>query len=141
MNVYSWRFWSHWLALAGWVGVIFWFSSQPDLQSGLETWQDIFLRKLAHLAEYFVLTYLWLRCQGVRRRWPVLAAVSAFTFALFVASADELYQTTVQGRHGTPADVLVDLAGVMVLLWWPGRLQRQPVGRHLASESKNSYTT
>lgn len=116
------RRFGNWLALIGWVGVIFWFSSQPDLKSALETWQDVILRKGAHMAEYFVLAYWWLRCRGVERQWSPSAAATAVLFALAVAGADEWYQTTVRGRHGSPYDVFVDLGGVAILLLLHWRL-------------------
>lgn len=119
IKIFPWQRYGNWLALVAWMGVIFWFSSQPDLKSGLETWQDLVLRKIAHFAEYLVLAYWFLRCSGYPRfqAWPAAAAVA---FALLVASADETYQTTVRGRHGSPLDVLVDGSGAvaLVLLHW-----------------------
>ncbi|MDO8559536.1 MAG: VanZ family protein [bacterium] len=102
----------YYLALGAWIVVIFWFSSQPDLSSGLETWKDLVLRKAAHLAEYFVLAFLWIRSRAPARS----SAVSALVFAGAVAAADEWYQTTVRGRSGRIADVGVDVAGAALLL-------------------------
>lgn len=115
----------NWLALIGWVGVIFWFSSQPDLKSALETWQDVILRKGAHMAEYFVLSYLWLRCLEAQRQWKFAAAATAVFLTLAVAGADEWYQTTIRGRHGSPLDVGVDGIGSLVLVALYAR-QRRP---------------
>ena len=42
------------------MGVIFFFSAQPDLGTGLGTW-DLILRKAAHMAEYGLLWFLWYR--------------------------------------------------------------------------------
>lgn len=109
------RQFGNWLALIAWVGVIFWFSSQPDLKSALETWQDVILRKGAHMAEYFVLSYLWLRSVAAHRQWKFSAAASAVLFTLAVAGADEWYQTSVRGRHGSPWDVGVDVMGSLLL--------------------------
>jgi VanZ family protein len=89
------------------MGVIFFFSAQPDLSTGLGTW-DLVLRKLAHMAEYGLLWLLWLRALG---RDHGLAA-AAITLAY--AATDEIHQTFVTGRHGTPVDVLVDAAGVAI---------------------------
>jgi VanZ family protein len=93
------------------MGVIFFLSAQPDLSSGLGGW-DLVLRKLAHMTEFGVLWCLWLR--ALRDR-AVLAAVIAIGYAI----TDELHQTLVQGRHGTPVDVAIDAAGVgiAVALW------------------------
>ena len=100
------------LALGAWIVVIFWFSSQPDLSSGLETWKDLVLRKAAHLTEYFVLAFLWLRCRAPGRS----STVSALVFAGAVAAADEWYQATVHGRSGRLADVGIDIAGAALLV-------------------------
>lgn len=106
----------NWAALLGWVGVIFWFSSQPDLKSGLETWQDMVLRKGAHMAEYFVAAYLALRCWSQPVAYRMLPMAGAALFVLAVASTDEFYQTTVHGRHGNPIDVGIDVSGGIILL-------------------------
>ena len=87
------------------MGVIFFFSAQPDLSTGLGTW-DLILRKLAHMTEYGLLWFLWWRALGYRDR--LLPALIAIAYA----ATDELHQTTVEGRHGTPVDVLIDSVGV-----------------------------
>jgi VanZ family protein len=93
------------------MGLIFFLSAQPDLNSGLGGW-DIVLRKLAHMAEYGLLWYLWMR--ALRGR-AVLAAAIAVGYAI----TDELHQSFVEGRTGTPVDVAIDAAGVglAVALW------------------------
>jgi VanZ family protein len=94
------------------MAVIYTLSAQPDLSSGLGT-LDTIGRKLIHMAEYGLLWFLWLRALGYRR--PLAAAAIAVGYAI----TDELHQTTVDGRHGSPIDVLIDTAGVAVawLLW------------------------
>jgi VanZ family protein len=87
------------------MGLIFFLSAQPDLSSGLGTW-DLILRKLAHMAEYGLLWFLWWRALGYRN-----AAIPA-AIAIGYSITDELHQATVEGRHGTPVDVLIDSAGV-----------------------------
>jgi VanZ family protein len=89
------------------MAVIFFFSDQPDLGTGLGTW-DLLLRKLAHMAEYGLLWLLWQR--ALDHRHPL--AATAITLAY--AATDEFHQTFVTGRHGTPVDVLIDAAGVAV---------------------------
>ena len=74
--------------------MIFALSAQPDLNSGLGGW-DTLLRKLAHMAEFGLLWWLWLR--ALRGR-AVLAAAIALAYAV----SDELHQTFVDGRHGSP---------------------------------------
>jgi VanZ family protein len=92
------------------MGLIFFLSAQPDLSSGLGGW-DLVLRKLAHMAEYALLFVLW------RRALPGASPWVAAAIALGYAATDELHQSFVEGRKGTPIDVLVDGAGV-ALGWW-----------------------
>ena len=87
------------------MGLIFFLSAQPDLSSGLGTW-DTILRKLAHMAEYGLLWFLWWRALGYGN--PLVPAAIAIGYAI----TDELHQTFVDGRHGTPVDVLIDSVGV-----------------------------
>jgi VanZ family protein len=87
------------------MAVIFFLSAQPDLSSGLGT-ADTVLRKLAHMAEYGLLWFLWWRALGYGN--PLVPAAIAIGYAV----TDELHQTTVAGRHGSPLDVLIDAAGV-----------------------------
>ena len=75
------------------MAVIFVLSAQPDLNSGLGTW-DTVLRKLAHMAEFGLLWFLWWRALGYRN--PAIPAAIAIGYAV----TDELHQTTVEGRHG-----------------------------------------
>ena len=99
-----------WLPVAAWAGLIFAFSSIPDLGTGLGGW-DLALRKLAHAAEYAVLGALLLRATH--------RAGLAFTLGLVYAVSDELHQALVPGRQGSPVDVAIDAVGVGlgVALW------------------------
>ena len=87
------------------MAVIFAFSAQPDLGTGLGVW-DTILRKLAHMAEYGLLWWLWWRAFEYRH------AVAAAAVTLAYAASDEFHQSFVTGRHGSPVDVLIDAAGV-----------------------------
>jgi VanZ family protein len=91
------------------MGVIFALSAQPDLGTGLGA-IDLVGRKLVHMLEYGLLWLLWLRALGWRGRAPWAAAAIAIGYA----ATDELHQTFVDGRHGTPVDVLIDATGVAV---------------------------
>ncbi len=87
------------------MGVIFFFSAQPDLSTGLGLW-DTILRKAAHMAEYGLLWFLWYRALEVRSPLPAVVLTLAY------AATDEFHQSFVEGRHGTPVDVLIDAVGV-----------------------------
>ena len=103
------------------MAVIFVLSAQPDLNSGLGGW-DTVLRKLAHMAEFGLLYLLWWRALGYGS--PLPAAAIAIGYAI----TDELHQTTVEGRVGSPIDVLIDSAGVVLAIaaarWWARRRTR-----------------
>jgi len=90
--------------VVAWAALIFGLSSVPDLSSGLGGW-DLVLRKLAHAAEYGILGALVVRAL---RRW-------SWALALGVAYAvsDEIHQSFVPGRQGSPLDVLIDSVGVI----------------------------
>lgn len=89
------------------MGVIFLLSAQPSLNSGLGSW-DTVLRKIAHMVEYGALWWLWWRALG--RRSPLPAVL----IALGYAASDELHQSFVDGRVGSPVDWAIDAAGVGV---------------------------
>ena len=102
------------------MGVIFFFSAQPDLGTGLGTW-DLILRKAAHMAEYGLLWCLWYRALRLESPLPAVAVTLAY------AATDELHQTFVEGRHGTPVDWLIDTAGASLAAWRLGARQRTRV--------------
>jgi VanZ family protein len=107
-----------WLPAVAWALVIFSLSSVPHLGTDLGLW-DTILRKLAHVFEYAVLGALLAR--ALRR--PGLA----FALAVLYAASDELHQTFVPGRHGSPVDVAIDSAGIAlgILAWQRFGARRQ----------------
>ena len=90
------------------MGLIFFLSAQSDLNSGLGVW-DTIGRKLLHAATYGTLFLLWWRALGWRDN-----PLPAVAITLLYAVSDEFHQTFVEGRHGTPVDVLIDAAGVAI---------------------------
>jgi hypothetical protein len=99
-----------WAPVVLWAAVIFAFSSVPDLGTGLGTW-DLVLRKIAHACEFALLGALLLR--ALRRD------LAAFGLGVAYAASDEFHQHFVEGRVGSPIDVLIDSVGVAigVLVW------------------------
>src|SRR4051812_17872501 len=91
------------------MGLIFFLSAQPDLNSGLGVF-DLIGRKLVHAGEYALLCFLWWR--ALRRVIPERrAALFALMIAFAYSCTDELHQTFLRRRPGTPGDVAIDLAG------------------------------
>ncbi len=101
-----------WLPVVIWAALIFTISSVPSLDSGLGVW-DTALRKIAHVGEYAVLGALLYR--AVRREPAAILLGSLY------AITDEVHQSFVAGRHGSPVDWLIDtvgvVAGVLLLSW------------------------
>jgi VanZ family protein len=96
------------------MALIFLLSAQPDLDSGLGVW-DTIGRKLAHIGLYGTLTVLWFWALRPTIARPLPLAISiAFAYAI----SDEYHQSFVQGRHGGPLDVAIDLVGVTVASLW-----------------------
>jgi VanZ family protein len=91
------------------MGLIWFFSAQPSLDSGLG-WIDTAGRKLIHFGEYALLSFLWwrlFRTSMPNRR----AALAALLVSSLYAATDEVHQSFVDGRHGTPVDWAIDTAG------------------------------
>ena len=75
------------------------------------------VRKLAHLTEYAILTYLWLRSiRTESRRFGPCLAWSA-VLSVCYAVTDEIHQCVVPERLGTWTDVLYDAAGVLLMVY------------------------
>ena len=95
------------------MGVIFFVSDQPSLNSGLGA-IDLIGRKVIHFAEYALLTFLWWRALETVTS-PGRAALFAFLLASGYAATDEYHQTFVEGRHGSPVDWAIDSAGAALV--------------------------
>jgi VanZ family protein len=91
------------------MAVIFGFSAQSNLNSGLGT-IDLIGRKIVHMSEYALLCFLWWRALRVVVAGRAAIAV-AFVVAIAYAATDEYHQHFVSGRHGTPVDVGIDAVG------------------------------
>lgn len=81
-----------------------------------------FVRKIAHVTEYFILLLclflplkVWLfnsEAQNPRKELVHKTILPSFFIGLTCASLDEFLQSHVPGRCGTPADVLIDSVGL-----------------------------
>jgi VanZ family protein len=106
-----------WLPVVAWAALIFAFSSVPDLGTGLGFW-DLVLRKIAHAAEFAVLGALLARATE--------RAGLALVLGVLYAVSDEVHQSFVPGRLGSPVDVAIDAVGVVVgvAVWQSFRARR-----------------
>ena len=114
-----------WLPPLVWMAVIFWFSAQPNLNSGLG-WIDTVGRTFIHAGDYALLCFLCWRV--MRERMDRLAALApAWGIAFLYAISDEYHQTFVTGRHGSPVDVAIDSMGAALFVLFVLRAQRRRV--------------
>ena len=101
-----------WLPVALWAALIFYLSSIPYLNSGLE--EDRLLRKFAHILEYLIFTFLLHR--AFKGSWDLSACrvrAYAVVLSLAYAASDEFHQLFVPGRNGTATDILIDAVGIL----------------------------
>lgn len=116
-----------WGPVLVWAGVIYFFSSRPDLPRIDEPWLELALRKSAHVAEYAIFGALLARAVGMRKGQVAIAAALA---ALYAAS-DEWHQTFVPTRKGNPLDVALDSAAALLGAYaYARRLTASAVVRH-----------
>ena len=111
------------ILLLGWMGLIFWLSSQSVLVEITSQAGEKFFYKTAHMAAYAVLAWLWWRAISPQRQisWPVLLAAVGFT--VLYGISDEVHQLFVPGRHGQLADVLFDTAGALAAVLFIRRVK------------------
>ena len=109
-----------WLAVAGWMALIFFLSSQPQLPSPPDPWVDLLFKKGAHFTVYAVLAVLFRRGLPPGRRIWVLSLV----LTVLYASSDEWHQSFVPGRHPQLTDVLIDVCGATTGLSIFRRIER-----------------
>ncbi len=118
------KFFKLWVPVVVWAGVIFYFSSIPDLKTNLE--YDFFLRKIAHITEYFIFTFLLYRAfRGSFNMNTFSLYISSAVFSFFYAISDEIHQYFVLGRCCSARDVLIDSIGIIcfciVIMFNPNR--------------------
>ena len=104
----------------------------PDVSDDTIWLVQLIVRKCAHLTEYAILAVLvWFARRKVAGSFRTWSWREVFTFILpFVflyAVSDELHQTFVPGRQGSPIDVMIDTVGGflgMVAIWLLGRWRK-----------------
>ena len=100
-----------WLPIFLWCAVIYYLSSIPNLKSDLPGQWDFIFRKIAHLTEYAILTFLFFRA-AVKNLSSKKALSYAALFSLTYALTDEYHQLFVFGRQGSLNDIFIDSLGV-----------------------------
>lgn len=116
-----WRLLSLWGPVVLWCGVIFFFSSIPDLSTGLGAW-DLVLRKGAHAFEFGLLAWLvWRALEGRGGLPPARLFSLTLGFCVLYAAGDEWHQGFVPGRFPSGLDVALDSLGAGLVCLWKKR--------------------
>ena len=118
----------YWLPPAIWMGLIFFFSAQPDLPHAPGPWLDLLLKKVGHAAAYGVLTWLYLRAlrqRSAQANAQVVVRLVSAGLAVVYALSDEYHQTLVPGRDGNLLDVAIDGVGACAAMLLDWRLARR----------------
>lgn len=86
------------------------------------------IRKSSHVTEYAILGGLWYRAVNPGLRgWSRKAAIAACALSVVCAALDEFHQAFTSEREGSPLDVMIDSAGVLVgmtIIWFYNKLSR-----------------
>ncbi|WP_448566894.1 VanZ family protein [Thermus sp.] len=101
----------------GWMGVLWYLSSQPATGAGLPHPWD----KAAHFAAYALLGFLL--------RWGLGGLYPAFLLAALYGLVDEGHQGFVPGREVSFWDLLADFLGAYLGARWAGRWEAPEAGR------------
>lgn len=117
-----------WLPLIVWMIVIYWFSSRASLPGSQIDWLDFVVKKVAHISEYAILTFLAFR--AFRRPVPDYAIL----LSLFYAFTDESHQFFTPGRTSKLSDVFIDSIGITIMAYlisrYHGRVRHKNKSRN-----------
>jgi VanZ family protein len=107
------KFLKYWLLVLLWASLIFYLSSKPGLNSGMAVFWDVFLRKLAHSAEFGLLFLLIFRALKAGHNLSFKKAlIWSLVAAVLYAFSDEAHQYFVPDRQARLKDVGIDSLGV-----------------------------
>ncbi len=110
-------FFGYFIPILIWMGVIFYFSSIPNLRYSQKVDLEIILRKGAHFLEYAVLAFLlWRILLKILSPNYKKAYYLSFLTASLYSISDELHQVFISGRTGKAEDVLFDITSVFISL-------------------------
>lgn len=106
----------NWFLVFIWAGIIFFLSHQPDLKSNFPSEYDFILRKLAHIFEYAVLTFLLIKALNQHQLSAKKVLIFSISLAILYAFSDEYHQSFILERTGVFHDVAIDSIGIF-LVW------------------------
>ncbi|NLB42842.1 MAG: VanZ family protein [Clostridiales bacterium] len=124
-----------WIFPISWMGVIFYFSHQPGLESAhVSGWMTrivdsiahifnintsdvdlhLLVRKGAHLTEYAILGILLFVALCFTRRRLLSSTIIAFIIGAVYGVLDEFHQYYIPGRSCQISDMMIDASGVLL---------------------------
>lgn len=108
----------YWIPPLAWMTIIFYLSSQPRFTATGEPLEDFLIFKVLHMCEYGLLAGLLFNALYNTVTRHVLRAIRlAGIIAVTYAASDEFHQMFVSTRSGTVRDVLIDTAGILIVLY------------------------
>ena len=114
-----WQKYEKYISLIFWLAAIYYLSNNSLREFVIITdWWEFIIRKLAHLFEFAVLTYLIFRILGqTEKRHVNWNLFWSFIFTVIYAISDEYHQSFIASRTGTYRDVIIDSVGSLVAIW------------------------
>lgn len=106
----------YWLPLLGWMALIFYLSTQPDLPGPPDPWLMNLISNGAHFGVYATLACLWWRALSRGRRPGGGILGIAFVATLLYGMSDEFHQSFVPGRDASGMDLLIDAVGAAMAI-------------------------
>lgn len=73
----------------------------------------LFVRKLAHVVEYFILVMLLMNALWIKGEL-IAVMIKSSIFSFIFAVLDEIHQLYVPGRTGSIGDVMIDSFGILI---------------------------
>lgn len=105
----------NWALVIFWMWVIFYLSDQPSLKSSLPSNWDYFFRKMAHITEFGILTYLLIKSFIHHHFYYKNAIIFSVIIAISYAIFDEFHQRFIFERVGSIKDILIDTIGIVIV--------------------------
>lgn len=116
-----------WLPPILWALLIFTFSSLATVKTSEIYWQDFVVKKLAHLTEYAVLSFLIYRGLASSGFSKEESGFYAILLSVFYAFTDEFHQSFTRGREPTMRDIGFDGLGASLAVFLVFKLKNLPL--------------
>lgn len=108
----------YWAAVLGWMGIIFWLSSQPHLITNNNPLISFIISSSGHFFVYAVLASLVYKASFISFKIPISQIILlSLLISLLYAFSDEYHQSFVPGRDANFIDVGWDLLGAILALY------------------------